>query len=85
VPPAPAHRRNRRLAFDQSSLGAYDRPDVHAGQQKYAIYWRLTPSGEIARTVYGTIGKEATQNGVPNNRYVKQFRSELEFWGGQTP
>jgi hypothetical protein len=53
--------------------------------KKYAIYWRLTPSGEIARTVYGTIGKEATQNGVPNNRYVKQFRSELEFWGGQTP
>ena len=53
--------------------------------KKYAIYWRLTPSGEIARTVYGTIGPKGTQSDVPNSRYVKQFRSELEFWSGQAP
>ena len=51
----------------------------------YAIYWRLTPSGEIAKTVYGTIGKGATQSDVPNGRYAKQFRSEMEFWAGQSP
>ncbi len=53
--------------------------------KKYAIYWRLTPSGEIAKTVYGTIGKGATQSDVPNSRYVKQFRSEMDFWGNQAP
>ncbi len=52
--------------------------------KKYAIYWRLSPSGEIARTVYGTIGNGGTQSDVPNSRYAKQFRSELEFWSGQT-
>ena len=53
--------------------------------KKYAIYWRLTPSGEIEKTVYGTIGKGSTQNDVPNSRYVKQFQSEREFWAGQAP
>ena len=53
--------------------------------KKYAIYWRLTPSGEIAKTVYGTIGQGATQSDVPNSRYVKQFRAELKFWAGQSP
>jgi hypothetical protein len=53
--------------------------------KKYAIYWRLTASGEIARTVYGTIGQGATQSDVPNSRYVKQFRSEMEFWSGEMP
>ncbi len=53
--------------------------------KKYAIYWRLTPSGEIAQTVYGTIGKGATQSSVANSRYVKQFQAEREFWVGQTP
>jgi hypothetical protein len=53
--------------------------------KKYAIYWRLTPSGEIAKTVYGTIGKGATQSDAPNSRYTKQFRTEMEFWAGQTP
>lgn len=53
--------------------------------KKYAIYWRLTPAGGIEKTVYGTIGKGATQSGVPNSRYTKQFRTEMEFWDGQTP
>jgi hypothetical protein len=51
----------------------------------YAIYWRLTPSGEIAQTVYGTIGKGGTQSSVPNNRYAKQFQAERQFWDRQTP
>jgi len=51
----------------------------------YAIYWRLTSSGEIAKTVYGTIGQGSTQSDVPNSRYVTQFRAEKEFWDGQTP
>ena len=53
--------------------------------KKYAIYWRLTPSGEIEKTVYGTIGKGSTQSDVPNSRYVKQFQTEREFWAGQAP
>jgi len=51
----------------------------------HAIYWRLTASGEIAQTVYGTIGTNGTQNDVPNSRHVKQFRSEMEYWSGQSP
>ena len=53
--------------------------------KKYAIYWRLAPSGEIEKTAYGTIGKGSTQSGVPNSRYVKQFQAERQFWVGQTP
>ena len=53
--------------------------------KKYAIYWRLTPAGEIAKTVYGTIGKGSTQSDVPNGRYTKQFRTEMGFWEGQAP
>ena len=53
--------------------------------KKYAIYWRLTPSGEIEKTAYGTIGKGSTQSDVPNSRYVKQFQAERQFWVGQTP
>jgi hypothetical protein len=53
--------------------------------KKYAIYWRLTPSGEIEKTVYGTIGKGSIQSDVPNSRYTKQFQAEREFWAGQAP
>ena len=53
--------------------------------KKYAIYWRLTASGEIAKTVYGTIGTGGTQSDVPNSRYVKQFRAEMDFWGREAP
>ena len=53
--------------------------------KKYAIYWRLTPSGEIAKTVYGTIGTGGTQNDVPNSRYVKEFRAEMDFWRREAP
>ena len=51
--------------------------------KKYAIYWRLTSSGDIAKTVYGTIGQGATQSDVPNSRYSSQFRSEVRFWANQ--
>jgi hypothetical protein len=53
--------------------------------KKYAIYWRLTSSGEIAKTVYGTIGQGTTQSDVPNSRYAKQFRTEMDFWAGEAP
>jgi|SRR5450830_847677 len=51
----------------------------------HAIYWRLTPSGEIAQSVYGTIGANAVQNRVPNSCYAEQFRAERKFWDGQKP
>jgi hypothetical protein len=51
----------------------------------YAIYWRLNASGEIAKTVYGTIGQGSTQSDVPNSRYVKEFQAEMAFWAAQAP
>jgi len=51
----------------------------------YAIYWRLTAAGDIAKTVYGTVGPKGTQSDVPNSRYAKQFRAEMDFWAGQSP
>jgi hypothetical protein len=51
----------------------------------YAIYWRLTASGEIAKTVYGTIGQGATQSDVPNSSYVKEFQAEMDFWSREAP